>query len=94
MVSLPLVGVAAALVLCAVIAKVFAGGPEKASKSEKAEIMKQLLALSESENAMTGKAPAVRARPPLANPRAPLPNQKQKPNASVKPAAGLAPSRK
>jgi hypothetical protein len=78
MISIPLIGVAGALVLCAVIAKVLAGGPEKASKSEKAEIMKQLLALSASENSIARKTPAVAARAPLSKPRAPLPNQRQK----------------
>jgi hypothetical protein len=69
MVSIPLIGVASALVLCAVIAKVFAGGPGKASKSEKAEIMKQLLALSEGENTIPGKTPSIRARGPLPGPK-------------------------
>lgn len=78
MISIPLIGVAAALVMCAVIAKLFAGGPDKASKSEKAEIMKQLLALSASENSIVGKTPSVAARAPLSKPRAPLSNQRQK----------------
>ena len=36
MMSMPLIGVALALVLCAVVAKLIAGAPRKASKSEKA----------------------------------------------------------
>jgi hypothetical protein len=71
MVNIPLIGVATALVLCAVIAKLFAGGPEKASKSEKADIMKQLLALSEGESTISDNAPSVRTR-------ATLPKQRQK----------------
>jgi len=65
MVSIPLIGVAAALVAYAVIAKVFAEGPRKASKFEKAEIMRQLLALSEPEKSVTGNASTVRLRSPL-----------------------------
>ena len=75
MVNIPLIGVAAALVLCAVVAKVFAGGPGKASKSEKAEIMKQLLALSADDKAVTSKAPSVRAGAPLSSQK-----QKRTPN--------------
>lgn len=67
MISISLIGVAAALVVCAIVAKLLASEPKKASKSEKAVIMKQLLALSEGENALTRKAPSVRARTPLAN---------------------------
>lgn len=78
MISIPLIGVAAALVLCAVIAKVLAGGSEKASKSEKAEIMKQLLALSASENSIARKTSSVAVRAPLSNQRAPVPHQRRK----------------
>lgn len=66
MINLPLIGVAAALVVCALIARAFTGGPDKASKSEKADIMKQLLALSENESKVTAKAPSVRTQAPLA----------------------------
>ena len=66
MINIPLIGVATALVVCALIAKAFAGEREKPSKSEKAEIMKQLLALSERENTVTGKASSLRTRAPLA----------------------------
>ena len=72
MISISLIGVAAALVVCAIVAKLLASEPKKASKSEKAVIMKQLLALSEGENALTRKAPSVRARTPLANRSTPL----------------------
>ena len=60
MTSMVLIGVATALVICAIIAKV-AGAPEKASKAERAEIMKQLLALSEGEARSSG---APRSVPP------------------------------
>ena len=75
MVNIPLIGVAAALALCAVVAKVFGGGPGKASKSEKAEIMKQLLALSADDKAITSKAPSVRAGARLSSQK-----QKRTPN--------------
>ena len=69
MINLPLIGVAAALVVCALIAKAFAGAPEKASKSEKAQIMKQLLALSQEENKAAAKPPSARTRAPLTVPK-------------------------
>lgn len=49
MISILLIGAASALLLCAIAAKVL-GAPKKASKSEKTEIMKRLLELSEGEN--------------------------------------------
>lgn len=67
MISLPLVGVAIALVICATIVKVFADRPKKASKSQKGEILKQLLALSEHENRISATASSVRLRTPLSN---------------------------
>lgn len=65
MVNIHLIGLAAALVLCAILAKVFTGKAEKAGKAQKAEIMKQLLALSESENKTSRTASSVRK--PLSN---------------------------
>jgi hypothetical protein len=44
------VGVVIALAVVAILTKLCAGAPKKAKKGEKAEIMKQLLALSEREN--------------------------------------------
>lgn len=49
MLSIVLIGVGTALLLCAITAKILLGAPEKAPKSEKAEIMKRLLALSDCE---------------------------------------------
>ena len=50
MLSMLLIGVATALLICAITAKVLLGAHKKANKSEKAEIMKQLLALSDGGN--------------------------------------------
>ena len=61
MTSMVLIGVATALVICVIIAKVV-GAPEKASKAERAEIMKQLLALSEGEARSSGAARSVAPR--------------------------------
>jgi hypothetical protein len=47
--------------------KVFADRPKKASKSQKAEIMKQLLALSEHEKGISATASSVRLQAPLSN---------------------------
>jgi hypothetical protein len=66
MISISLVGVAAALLVCALLAKLFANRP-KANKSERAEIIERLLALSEQENRVSGTASSVRLRPPLPN---------------------------
>jgi hypothetical protein len=68
MTSVALIGVAAALLIWAITAKAAADEPKKADKSQqKAEIIKQLLALSERENKISGTAAPVRVRP--------LPNQ-------------------
>jgi Protein of unknown function (DUF2934) len=48
--GLLIIGVGTALVVLAILAKTYAGGPAKAEKWEKAEVIKQLLALSEQEN--------------------------------------------
>lgn len=61
MLSISFIGVAAALLVCALLAKVFAQEP-KANKSQKAEILARLLALSEEEKAAAGTAASVRLR--------------------------------
>lgn len=62
MISVALIGVASALLIWAIRAKVVA--PKKADKSQqKAEIIKQLLALSERENEISGTAAPPRVRP-------------------------------
>lgn len=66
MISVVLIGVAAALLIWAIRAKVVADAPKKADKSQqKAEIIKQLLALSERESKISGTAapPRVRSLP-------------------------------
>jgi hypothetical protein len=64
MINIPLIGVATALVLCALIAKALAREPKKASKSQKGEILKQLLELSEHENRVSATTAPVRTSRP------------------------------
>jgi len=64
MISVVLIGVATALLIYAIRARVVADAPKKADKSQqKAEIIKQLLALSERESKIPGTAAPVRMRP-------------------------------
>lgn len=56
------IALAALVLVTVVLAKLFAGKPKRAEKWEKAEIMKQLLALSEQESGRRVPAPAVRPR--------------------------------
>jgi hypothetical protein len=63
MISVVLIGVAAALLIWAISARVAADAPKKSDKSQqKAEIIKQLLALSERENKISGTAAPPRVR--------------------------------
>lgn len=59
-----IIGVVATLAVLAILSKTWAGEPKKAKKSEKAEIIRQLLALSEHENRIAAAAPPVRSRVP------------------------------
>jgi hypothetical protein len=54
MTTIVLVGVASAFVLFAIVVKVRAGKPKRLGKGEKAQIVKQLLALSEREGMAKG----------------------------------------
>jgi hypothetical protein len=67
MTSILYIGVVTALVVFAIVKKTWASKPKKAQKSEKAAIMKQLLALSEHENGIAAIAPS-RSRKPHAIP--------------------------
>jgi hypothetical protein len=69
MINIPILGVASALVVCAIVARMFAPGNQKAEKSQKADIIKQLLELSERENRLSGAASSARRRAPLSNER-------------------------
>jgi hypothetical protein len=60
MISMLCIGVVAAIAAGAIVAKTCATEPAKAQKREKAEIMKQLLALSERENSIL---PVAQSRP-------------------------------
>ena len=51
-----LMGVVTVLAVLAVLGKTYTGAPKKAEKGEKAEIMRQLLALSERENSISAIA--------------------------------------
>jgi hypothetical protein len=70
--NIPLIGVATALVACAMVARVFAQGQQKADKAQKGEVIKQLLALSERESRLLGT-------PSSAGSRAPIPKQAMRP---------------
>jgi len=54
MTTIVLVGVASFLVMFAIVVKVRAGKPKRLDKGEKAQIVKQLLALSEREGMVKG----------------------------------------
>jgi hypothetical protein len=54
---------AAVVLVLALVAKLLGRKPKRAEKWEKAEIMRQLLALSERENTGKPAAPSVRLRP-------------------------------
>ena len=69
MTVLLIIGVGTALAVFALLAKKYATGPAKAEKWERAEIMKQLLALSEQENTASSVSPPP-SNPPLAAPSA------------------------
>lgn len=67
MTSILCVGVVIALAGFVIVLKTCTGRPKKAQKWEKADIMKQLLALSERESSIVASAPA-RAQTPRAIP--------------------------
>lgn len=62
-----IVGLVTALVLYVVLAKMWGNEPKKAKKQERAEIMRQLLALSDLENNASATAPPVRSQTPRAD---------------------------
>jgi hypothetical protein len=75
MTSILLIGLAIALALYLLLAKTWLnsrGEPKKARKQEKAEIMRQLLALSDRENNISAAAPPLR-------PATPRPGQRSRP---------------
>lgn len=79
--NIPFIAAATALLIGASIAKVFADQPKKADKSQKGEILKQLLALSEGEGKVSG-ASSVRLRTSVPNQGRPAVNRPQ--NTSTK----------
>lgn len=64
MISISLIGIATALLLCAILAKASADEP-KANRSQRAQIIERLLALSEQEKRASGTASSLRLRAPL-----------------------------
>jgi hypothetical protein len=58
MTSMIIIGVVIALAAIVVVVMKWGPEPKKAKRGEKAEIMKQLLALSDVENSMAATAPA------------------------------------
>jgi len=63
MIGIVFIGVVTALAVFAILAKKCTGGPKKAEKWEKGEIIKQLLALSDGENSSAAIAsPPARSR--------------------------------
>jgi hypothetical protein len=64
-----IIGAATALAVFAILAKTYADEPKRAEKSEKGEIIKQLLALSERENSVS----AIASPPPRSLRLAPAP---------------------
>jgi hypothetical protein len=68
MISMLIIAVGTALALFAIWAKQYLRKPHKAEKSEKAEIIKQLLALSEQENRALAIASRPARNPPLVSP--------------------------
>ena len=69
MTNLLLIGLAVALVAYLMLAKSWIPQPQKARKQEKAEIMRQLLALSDREQGIATTAPSVRSRTPATGQR-------------------------
>ena len=65
MTTILLIGAASAVAVCALMLKARVFKPKKAEKREKAEIVKQLLALSERENMVQGisRQPSVSQNP-------------------------------
>lgn len=65
-INIPFVVAATALLICASIAKRFADHqPKKADKSQKGEVLKQLLALSEQDGKVPATASSIRSRTPV-----------------------------
>ncbi len=77
MVSIVIIGVVIAVAVFALLAKSRGGGPKRAEKWEKAAIMKQLLALSESESGVSAIVPPVRSRPPADRSTTPAKSRQQ-----------------
>jgi hypothetical protein len=71
-------GVVSALVIVFVCWKIFARQRKKPTKSEKAEILRQLLARSEQENVISSSAPLVQPQKPIANQSARSAQSRQK----------------
>jgi hypothetical protein len=67
MIGILFIGLVILLAAYLMLAKTGGHGPKKAKKQERAEIMRQLLALSDRENSISATTPPVRSRTPLTN---------------------------
>lgn len=70
MTSMVCIGVVTALAVFVIVMKTRTSGRKKTNKSEKADIMKQLLALSDGQNSIPASPPS-RPRTPHVIPRSP-----------------------
>ena len=86
-INIPFVVAAIALLICASIAKRFADHqPKKADKSQKGEILKQLLALSEHDGKVTATSSSTRSRTPVVSqPRRPATTARKTPDKIAQP---------
>jgi hypothetical protein len=95
MISTPLIGVASALFACAIVARMFAHGQQKADKAQKGEVIKQLLALSERESRLSGTPSSARSRAPIPKQAMRPGNGPRKPTPKIsQPLPSNSPSRK
>ena len=67
MIGILFIGLVIALAAYIMLAKTWGDDSKKAKKQERAEIIRQLLALSDRENSISAASPPVRSRTPLTN---------------------------
>jgi hypothetical protein len=67
MIGILFIGLGIALALYFMLAKTWGDDSRKAKKQERAEIIRQLLALSDRENSISATPPPVRSRTPRTN---------------------------
>lgn len=95
MTTVIVIGVVTAIAMFAILAKMFAGEPEGTEKLQKADIIKQLLALSELESGVARSTSVVPPRPHPDNairPGKPADTRKSPNSVGAKPNPGAASS--